>query len=798
MPTNPYANQDEALGNHALPTSSYQPTGATQPSSTLSPMQPTGSGNSITLPPATNLDPQVLAVAQTIKSIESQGNYNAVGDNGSSLGAYQWNNGKNPVAPGETPINWQNAAKQYLGSADAPMTPANQNYVAYQQVLAYKNKGLSPLSIDALWNGASPDPHNPGQYVHNSPQRAAQFQQALQQNAQSLPQTQTPAATPTTPTTPQSPSLGGFLSNVAGSAGNFLGNLATAIEHPVNTVENLANVPIGGLQELGGESTPQTQAFDALKSYFGNRYSSPQAIAHTVYTDPVGFAADLSTILGVGGGAVGAVGKVGELAGIGEASDLSKAAAAAKAAGTGADFVVNEVGTAASTAAPIRNAVQAAGDTLGKVAVNTNPLTPVIGGIGKALGLVSGPLASAVGSVSGLGGDAVKALWSGDTTVAQAADISRASVGDEVQAAIDAKLATLSETGSGYTPIKQITTPIAVDSDFLENQLRQEGKLDVVDGTIKPTTTSKVGTGEVSKLQDILNTFKPAFQKGELTPEEFLALRNRLDTAGYSEAGIKNGAVADIARGIRNNLNSTYRTQVQGLENLDNSFSAQKANLRELQDGLFYKTGPKKGQLMPVALSKIMSANKVGNDAQLAQLEKIIPGISDRIKAAAIAEKITTSIENHGGGLINSLLRTGDIPAAVAGAVTGNYQVVGGAIATTLLSNPSMVAKILEIFGHNKGLMASVVQHLGKVATLGAVMSSVDNQQQTQTPTSITPSITLPQSNTTQSPQSQPVSQAASESVSSQQDITQTPAYQAAITAGYTSQEIQQYLASQK
>ncbi len=165
--------------------------GLAQPNMQPAVTPPIGSQGSVLKPPPFNpatADPQVIKVAQAIRNVESQGNFNAVGDNGSSMGAYQWNNGNTPVPAGQTPINWQNAAKQYLGSASAPMTPENQNYVAYSQIKAYKDQGLTPASIDALWNGAKPDPMNQGQYIHNNSDRAAAFDSALTNIVNGTPQ----------------------------------------------------------------------------------------------------------------------------------------------------------------------------------------------------------------------------------------------------------------------------------------------------------------------------------------------------------------------------------------------------------------------------------------------------------------------------------------------------------------------------------------------------------------------------------------------------------------------------------
>lgn len=137
----------------------------------------------ITLPDGTTADPGVILVMKTIKQMEG-GNYNdRNGDGGSSAGAYQWNNDNVPLQPGENPSHWVAAAAKFLGDPKAPMTPDNQDEVAYKQIAAYKAQGYGPDEIDALWNSARKDPVT-GKMTHVSADREARFQAALQNNLQ--------------------------------------------------------------------------------------------------------------------------------------------------------------------------------------------------------------------------------------------------------------------------------------------------------------------------------------------------------------------------------------------------------------------------------------------------------------------------------------------------------------------------------------------------------------------------------------------------------------------------------------
>ena len=70
----------------------------------------------------TQLDPEAVNLAKAIRQHESGGDFNAKGKSGES-GAYQF------TAP-----TWQGYAKDVLGNANAPMTPENQNQVAYTKI----------------------------------------------------------------------------------------------------------------------------------------------------------------------------------------------------------------------------------------------------------------------------------------------------------------------------------------------------------------------------------------------------------------------------------------------------------------------------------------------------------------------------------------------------------------------------------------------------------------------------------------------------------------------------------------
>jgi len=95
----------------------------------------------------TPLDPSVVALAKSIRKVESGGKYDVAGGSG-EYGAYQY-----------TPDTWKADAKKYLGDENADIKdPVNQDKVAYHSILEKKQAGYTPEQISSIWNSGKPDP----------------------------------------------------------------------------------------------------------------------------------------------------------------------------------------------------------------------------------------------------------------------------------------------------------------------------------------------------------------------------------------------------------------------------------------------------------------------------------------------------------------------------------------------------------------------------------------------------------------------------------------------------------------
>jgi hypothetical protein len=126
-------------------------------------------------------------------------------------------------------------------------------------------------------------------------------------------------------------SVGGFVQNVGTSAGRMAEGVGQMIAHPIDTLGNMAAIGVGGIQRVFPTFTsgvaPEKRAeadrtFQGAVDVYKNRYGSPQKIADTLYTDPVGAAADVSTVLGGAGMAA----KAANFPRVARAAELASAA----------------------------------------------------------------------------------------------------------------------------------------------------------------------------------------------------------------------------------------------------------------------------------------------------------------------------------------------------------------------------------------------------------------------------------------------------------------------------------------
>lgn len=115
--------------------------------------------------------------------------------------------------------------------------------------------------------------------------------------------------------TPQKLSAGdvitGAISNIPESAANMAKGIGSTIMHPIETVKSLGKLVAGGAGMVatgGAGPQPYEPELEAVGNFLKDRYGGIENLKKTIATDPVGFIADLSTVLGGSGAALKAGG----------------------------------------------------------------------------------------------------------------------------------------------------------------------------------------------------------------------------------------------------------------------------------------------------------------------------------------------------------------------------------------------------------------------------------------------------------------------------------------------------------
>lgn len=191
-----------------------------------------------------------------------------------------------------------------------------------------------------------------------------------------------------------------------------------------------------------------------------------------------------------------------------------------------------------------------------------------------------------------------------------------------------------------------------------------------------------------------------------MTPNEFLNMRTDLAKLSKFDREItKSGDLESASKGLRANLNNSYRSQIPGLEDTDATYSSQIEELHNLRKGILDSDG----NLTDAGINKIANSTNKGRSVFLSKLEEIQPGITSRVKALKAIEDIQNTKGQKVGAYARAATEGGGAVAAIA---TGNLPALIGVIATTILSSPEVAIPLIRAYGHIKGLTSGVVEAL--------------------------------------------------------------------------------------
>lgn len=700
------------------------------------------------------LDQEAKNLATAIRQVET-GNRPVSGATGELRSRYQF-----------LPATWKSWAKEVLGDENAPLTLENENEVAYTKIKQWKDGGLGPDQIAAKWNSGSPEwegkvdvnptynvPYDVPAYVGKVKKAYGELKGQEPTAAPTAMQTPLPAAaqTPAAPAEDVSRARDietarryGSTLTPRGASDSIAGQTATAA----------ANLPGSALRfGIGAVKALDPRQMAAHAEEFGRGFGE---------ASPGGFWSDLAAV----GRALPSAAretlvpeaalKLGE-AGIGYAKgETSEADEALRQAQR--TLVADPFGQAAPFALMAKPGAKALGvePALVDIAMSraaapvTRAASRVSSGIGRTVSSTAGfaarqmtglkreAMAEAVAQPGaftrrGLEGATREALGAeveqAAATARKAAGVTPEAVlgkvekgfyergrptemrlvtGRAVQSALDRRIATLDETGKAYQPIRESGTTARVNVRWLDDIVKDEGigNLTVKNGQVRATGASKLRQPQdIRAVQSLYEFWRPTFEKGLLTADEFLNFRSDLARLSKFERDIGVSKPLEAwSRQVRYRLNEGYRSRFKGMKALDDSFESQSVALRRLRENLFDRDG----RLTDAGLDRLSRA-KLDNPRLMAQLEELVPGVGEQVRALQRELALRQGLVNEYGQLIDTGRRK----------VLGAEPVTQRRLLDDLEEVSPGIAKDLKVLNELRSLEKGLIDESGNVTDPG-------------------------------------------------------------------------------
>ena len=424
-------------------------------------------------------------------------------------------------------------------------------------------------------------------------------------------------------------------SNIPGDAAAMAHGALDMAMHPVQTAEGIGHTVVGAehaaLNAATGKNTqtPELDQFHAVAQGLKDRYGSVQGLSDYATNHPVQFASDVLTAVGAGAGAFGK-----------------------------ASTVDSGISTLAK---PITKTAEGAGNLAGNV----------VGGTAK----------QAVKQLSGLDAPTVQHIIENPHlyTPEAMAEAKRSTLGSDIGATLDKRIADLSTTGKEYQAIRETRAPVTVDPTKIDAVLQKHG-LTVTDGKITTTADSiPLSQGDQSAIEHFLSQYGP---EKITSSNSLLNARKALDNLSSWDA-TKTDAADKVARDIRGVYDDAGKTQIPGLKELDAKYSPETQALQQLKKDLIKPDGS-------INTNAIANATGKGKDALLSRLESLSPGITDKITHLKAVEDVQNVLEHHKVGTYAK-------GAGLGYAASGGNPL--GVVAGLILSSPENAVTALRALG---------------------------------------------------------------------------------------------------
>ena len=206
----------------------------------------------------------------------------------------------------------------------------------------------------------------------------------------------------------------------------------------------------------------------------------------------------------------------------------------------------------------------------------------------------------------------------------------------EILDMIENKKDTLKDTGELYEKIKNAN--VKFESTGVKEKLNsylEENGIRIVDWKLDFSDSVIVKEGDMKAIE---KAYDWATREG-YQAKVGLNQRKKMDKIAYPDGAPS--AWTEIIRGMRSIFDENMKEKIPGLKEADKLYSEKIKELEQIEDGLIYKQGNRKGQLRD-NFEQIVNTLDWPNRARMLQrLDELRPGLGDEIKAVHMMGKLT-------------------------------------------------------------------------------------------------------------------------------------------------------------
>lgn len=412
------------------------------------------------------------------------------------------------------------------------------------------------------------------------------------------------------------------------------------------TLTALGKTMAGGVQratQAGFGVEPATDEntvfWDELMNYFSDRLGSVEAIKKTLATDPVGSAADLSTLL-VGGGA-----GAGRLATLGEKAAYARALAGKSGAVSPATKVATATEKALKTGAKW-----------------TDPATVAMKTSSGLTNLAGKTLREVLGYTTGAGGDAIDAAFRGGENFTGAM---RGKVADKdiVTTAKNALNEVRDQRGEAYRAQRgkifsenQKSLDISPIKKQLDQSLSNFNIARLEDGSLDFSRFG-VNREEIWKMKKFVKIVDEWGKKaGQRTPAGVDELKKTLSEFEWSSE-----KAAAFANSTINETKSVLNKNVPGYEGMTSAYAKASDTIKDIEQAL--SLGPQAGA--DTVLRKLMTTMKENPEFRKSLILKMEAASGQDIRGLVAGSQMKGGLSPRGTAILGG-------PAGVASWLSGN------------------------------------------------------------------------------------------------------------------------------